>query len=101
MHPNEGALFTATPIVRSERIRIIFRVCFVYFEGLPGMTELEGLDRRAPSPRARFPAPITAKAGPMPTHQRFRLDNRHDLQDRGKPAIDRKSTRLNSSHANI
>jgi hypothetical protein len=23
----------------------------------------------------------------MPTHQRFRLDNRHDLQDRGKPAI--------------
>jgi hypothetical protein len=42
---------------------------------------------RAPSPRARFPAPITAKAGPMPTHQRFKLDNRHDLQDRGKPAI--------------
>jgi hypothetical protein len=23
----------------------------------------------------------------MPTHQRFRLDNRHDLQDQGKPAI--------------
>lgn len=23
----------------------------------------------------------------MPTHQRFRLDNRHGLQDRGKPAI--------------
>src|SRR5882757_4328313 len=40
-----------------------------------------------PSPRARFPAPIAAKAGPMPTHHRFRLDNRHDLQDRGKPAI--------------
>jgi hypothetical protein len=45
------------------------------------------LDLWAPSPRARFPAPITAKAGPMPTHERFRLDNRHDLQDRGKPAI--------------
>jgi len=45
------------------------------------------LDLRAPSPRARFPTPIAAKAGPMPTHQRFRLDNRHDLQDRGKPAI--------------
>jgi len=27
------------------------------------------------------------KAGPMPTHQRFRFDNRYDLQDRGKPAI--------------
>ncbi|HYS91158.1 MAG TPA: hypothetical protein VEN78_40125 [Bradyrhizobium sp.] len=23
----------------------------------------------------------------MPTHERFRLNNRHDLQDRGKPAI--------------
>jgi hypothetical protein len=23
----------------------------------------------------------------MPTHERFRVDNRHDLQDRGKPAI--------------
>jgi hypothetical protein len=23
----------------------------------------------------------------MPTHQRFRLDNRHDLQDRGNPAV--------------
>jgi len=23
----------------------------------------------------------------MPTHQRFRLDNRQDLHDRGKPAI--------------
>jgi hypothetical protein len=28
-----------------------------------------------------------AKAGPMPTHQRFRLDNRQSLQNRGKPAI--------------
>src|SRR5882724_888183 len=45
------------------------------------------LDLWAPSPRARFPAPITAKAGPMPTHERFRLNNRHDLQDRWKPAI--------------
>jgi hypothetical protein len=45
------------------------------------------LDLRAPSPRARFPTPIAAKAGPIPTHQRFRLDNRHDLQDRGKSAM--------------
>ena len=28
-----------------------------------------------------------AKAGPMPTYQRLRLDNRHDLQDRRKPSI--------------
>ena len=42
---------------------------------------------RAPSPRVRFPTPIAAKAGPMPPHQRFRLDNRYELQDRWKPSI--------------
>ena len=45
------------------------------------------LDSPAPSPRVRFPTPIAAKAGPMPPHQRFRLDNRYDLQDRWKPSI--------------
>jgi hypothetical protein len=30
---------------------------------------------------------MAAKAGPMPPHQRFRLDNRHDLQDRRNPSI--------------
>src|SRR5712664_220953 len=30
---------------------------------------------------------MAAKAGPMPPHQRFRLDNRHDLQDRRKRLI--------------
>src|SRR5664279_1296913 len=40
-----------------------------------------------PSPRARLPTPITAKAGPMPTHERLRLDDREDLQNRRKPAI--------------
>jgi hypothetical protein len=40
------------------------------------------LDSRAPSSPPRFPTPIVAKAGPMPPHQRFRLDNRNDLQDR-------------------
>src|ERR1700692_2653653 len=30
---------------------------------------------------------MAAKAGPMPPHQRFRLDNRHDFQDRRKPSI--------------
>src|ERR1035437_5638172 len=38
------------------------------------------LDLRSPSPSTRFPTPIAAKAGTMPTYQRFRLDNRHDLQ---------------------
>src|SRR6202022_1122294 len=33
------------------------------------------------------PTPIAAKAGPVPTHQRLRLDNRYDLQDRWKPSI--------------
>jgi hypothetical protein len=45
------------------------------------------LDSRAPSPRVRFPTPITTKAGPMPAHQRFRSDNRNDRQDRWKPWI--------------
>ena len=45
------------------------------------------LDLRPPSPRARFPTPITAKSGPMPTHERLRLDDREDLQDRRKPSI--------------
>src|SRR5258708_22872352 len=45
------------------------------------------LDSRARSPRVRFPTPIATKAGPMPPHQRFRLDNRNDLQDRWKPSI--------------
>jgi len=29
----------------------------------------------------------SSESRPMPTHERFRLNNRHDLQDRGKPAI--------------
>src|SRR5258708_25177944 len=70
---------------------------------------------RRPPRSTLFPY-TTLFRSPMPTHQRFRLDNRHDLQDRGKPTIhlneepaivvreagsasqDRKSTRLNSSH---
>src|SRR5258706_10809969 len=43
--------------------------------------------RGRPPPRVRFPTPIAAKASPMPTHQRFRLDNRNDRQDRWKPSI--------------
>jgi hypothetical protein len=45
------------------------------------------LDSRAPSPPPRFPMPIATKAGPMPPHQRLRLDNRYDLHDRRKPSI--------------
>jgi hypothetical protein len=40
---------------------------------------------RPPQPRCNGPArPAEPQA---PTHQRFRLDNRHDLQDRRKPSI--------------
>src|ERR1019366_1708014 len=55
---------------------------------LPGQRAQFHFDLRAPSPRARFPTPIAAKAAPMPTHQRFRLDNRQDLLDRRKPTIE-------------
>ena len=46
-----------------------------------------GLDLRPPSPWARLLTPITAKSGPMPSHERLRLDNCDDLQNRWKPAI--------------
>src|SRR3977135_2878674 len=45
------------------------------------------LDSRAPSSPPRFPTPIATKAGPVPTHQRLRLDNRNGLQDRWRPSI--------------
>src|SRR3977135_3881957 len=45
------------------------------------------LDSWAPSSPPRFPTPIATKAGPVPTHQRLRMDNRNDLQDRWKPSI--------------
>ena len=42
---------------------------------------------RSPSQWARLPAPVAAKAGPMPTHERLGTDNREDLLDRRKPAV--------------
>jgi hypothetical protein len=38
-------------------------------------------------PQTRFPTPIKAKAGPMPPHECFRLNDRNKLQDRRKPTI--------------
>jgi hypothetical protein len=45
------------------------------------------LNSRAPSPRVRFPTPVATKASPMPPHQRLRLNDRYDLQNRWKPSI--------------
>jgi hypothetical protein len=45
------------------------------------------LDLRPPFPCARFPTPIAAKAGPMPPHERLRLNDRDDLQNRREPSI--------------
>ena len=36
---------------------------------------------RSPSPWARLPTPVPAKAGPMPTHQRLGPDDCENLQD--------------------
>jgi hypothetical protein len=44
-------------------------------------------DARAPSPRVLFQTPIATKAGPMPPHQPFMLENPNDRQDRRKPSI--------------
>src|SRR5258706_6513838 len=54
---------------------------------LPDQRAQFNFDSRAPSSPPRFPTPIAAKAGPVPTHQRLRLDNRYDLQDRRKTSI--------------
>src|SRR3954451_15959831 len=54
---------------------------------LPDQRAQLRLDLRAPSQWARSPPPIAAKASPMPTHQRLGPDNRENLQDRRKPAI--------------
>jgi transposase len=45
------------------------------------------VDLRSPSLGARLPTPVAAKAGPVPTHERLRPDDRENLQDRRKPAI--------------
>jgi hypothetical protein len=39
------------------------------------------VDRRSPSQWARFPTPETTKAGPMPTQERLRPDDRESPQD--------------------
>ncbi|MCA6112244.1 hypothetical protein [Bradyrhizobium cenepequi] len=46
------------------------------------------IDLRSPSPWARLPAPVAAKAGPMPPHERLGPDDGEDMQDRWKPAIE-------------
>src|SRR5260370_7776327 len=45
------------------------------------------LDLWPPSPSTRFPTPVAAKAGPVPTHERLGPDDREDLQDRRNPAV--------------
>jgi hypothetical protein len=45
------------------------------------------LNLRPPSPRARLPTPIAAKAGTMPPHEGLRTDDGEALQDRRKPSI--------------
>src|ERR1700737_4016815 len=46
-----------------------------------------GLDLWPPSPSARLPTPITAKAGLMPTHEGVGPDDCEDLKDRREPTI--------------
>src|SRR5262249_2329898 len=39
------------------------------------------VDLRSPSPSARLPTPVAAKAGHVPTHERLGADDRENLQD--------------------
>src|ERR1700740_2590905 len=54
---------------------------------LPDQRAQLRVDLRSPSLGARPPTPVGAKGGPMPPHQRLRLDNCNELQDRWKPSI--------------
>jgi hypothetical protein len=45
------------------------------------------VDLRSPSPWARLPTPVAAKAGSVPTHERHGPDDCENLQDCWKPAI--------------
>jgi hypothetical protein len=45
------------------------------------------LDMWPPSPSTRFPTPVAAKAGPVPTHERLGPDDCENLQDWWEPAI--------------
>src|SRR5260370_2264578 len=47
-----------------------------------------GLDLWPPSPSARLPTPVAAKARPVPTHKGLGPDNCENLQDCWKPAIE-------------
>ena len=54
---------------------------------LPDLRTDFSLYLRSPSQWARLPAPVAAKAGPMPTHDRLGTDNRENVQDRREPSI--------------
>ena len=60
---------------------------WIFDAHLPDQRAQLRLDLRSPSQWARSPPPIAAKASPMPTHQRLGLDDRENLQDRWKSAI--------------
>ena len=45
-------------------------------------------DRRPASQRAGLPAPVAAKPGTVPPHQRLGPDNQHCLEDRREPTIE-------------
>ena len=45
------------------------------------------INLRSPSLCVRFPTPVAAKSGPMPTHERLGSDDRKNLQDRREPSI--------------
>src|SRR5450756_625276 len=54
---------------------------------LPDQCAEVRLDLRTPSPGARLPTPVAAKAGPVPPHDGLRLDDHEDVQNRRKPSI--------------
>ena len=45
------------------------------------------LNCRPPSPRARFPTPVAAKTGPLPTNECLRLNDGENPQDRRTAAV--------------
>jgi hypothetical protein len=54
---------------------------------LPDQRPQFRIDLRPPAKRARLLTPVPIKAGLMPLHERLGRDDREDLQDRWKSAI--------------
>jgi hypothetical protein len=78
-----GATFSSSGLM----LRLLDHAKRVFDAHPPDQYTQLRVDLRSPSPWARHPTPVAAKAGPVPTHERLGPDDCENLQDWWKPAI--------------